>query len=425
MQKRILLPLVVTLVAAVSCTPGLFDPVVTATLPASETPTPVPPEDPLEIAYINTDGKVWLFQEGIGPRPIMFDQQNALGVQISDDGEIVAYINALGELLAIDLTDGTPIQRTLIDSSYLSSLSGDSQPKAYIQDFKFIPNKPELILTIHLYDGVGGSDNFWVDAGHLHPVPSRLFAPGQGGTVTYSPDGNWFVISRPDELILSPESVVQARRIFDEYPPYVGLGSRNGPSVVWTEDASGFYTAAPIYNNNGELLGKSGIWWVPMPGDDQQLVFDYFAQLYHQAYISPLGQQVIFLTEYDNLVDLSIARRGFQQVFITYPKAAIGFVGWAPAPENGEEDSHCFVYWQDQPDQPTLVCDGISMSDLASRPVYDLRSIRWIDDDQFLYLSPLNGQYDLVLEQINQPGNTVAQVQVNARYPCYDYSKGK
>jgi hypothetical protein len=190
-----------------------------------------------------------------------------------------------------------------------------------------------------------------------------------------------------NELLLTRSTGLDLETVslFDDFPAYLCVGARGGPEIVWSDDSTGFYAITPYYDPEDDILyGESMLWWVTTPGGSRNPVFHFMSQLFQPAYISPLGQRVIYLIDYGDMVNMMIASEGIQQVLMTYQRDSAGFINWRPAPPGGDEDSSCFVFWQDNLETPFLECLNQLIAPLTENPIFRHDLLQWVDEARFL-----------------------------------------
>jgi hypothetical protein len=392
MSKKISWLVLILLFFTTACDGGLL-PEITTPPPSIGAPVPQSGSGILEVAYIDSgDGEIHTWTQENGSKPIT-GEGGVQGVRISGDGKYIAFVGSDGGLYFLEPGVDTQEANVLITPDYLSGLMASSGTPPKITQFDFIPGKPIIMLNIKVAEGNGGLDLYEVSVDDSSPRPVRVNAPGQGGQTFFSPNGDWFVLTLPNELLLSSTNNTNPVALFNDLPPYLGIGGREGSDIVWESDSSSFYTVMPTYKDN-KLYGTSTVWQVsvpnttgsaPKPVTDSK--FEFVAQLFHPVYISPRGTNVVYLVDYGDLVDYRIANKEGFSTFITYQKDKIGFLGWIPAPKTSKEDSKCFGYWQEHPEWPLLACQGVPAGNLTNKQLLSSQYLQWVDENRFLYIS--------------------------------------
>lgn len=389
-----------------------------------------PPVTTFTVVFVGADGFIREWTDGEEKQLPLGG--NVQGVQISSDGRFIAYVRG-GELFVFDRQHPDILHNTpRIDQGYLLNLnhSGDMLPE--ITDFYFITYRDDsnivhhdLIVNVLITPAPGGMDIFRVSADDDDALPSRLFAPGEGGRITPSPNGRWLVVSMPNELLLTRSTGLDLETValFDDFPAYLCIGARGGPDIVWSEDSTGFYIVTPYYDSNNDILyGESMLWWVEASSGDRFSKFHFVSQLFQPAYISPLGQKVIHLIDYGDMVNMMIAGDGYQEVLMTYQRDSAGFISWRPAPPGGEEDSSCFVFWQEDFRWPYLRCLNQEIVQLTENPILRHKLLEWVDSERFLYVSGMDANAALYLDKLgDNPALLIGPIYVHPKLPPYDY----
>lgn len=386
----------------------------------------------MTVVYVGEEGYIWKWEEGAYTRLEVTD--NAQGVQISSDGRWIAYVRG-GELFVFDLQNPTAHHnKPRMDFGYLMNLNPNAIELPRINDFYFITYHDDdgvlhhdIIVNVLVTSGTGGMDVFRVSADDDNSLPSRLFAPGEGGRISPSPDGRWLIVSMANELLLTRSRGfdLETRSLFDDFPAYLCLGARGGPDIVWEEDSTGFYVVTPHYDpDSGTLFGESTLWRVSVPDGQRSPVFHYMAQLFQPAYISPRSRQVIYLIDYGDMVSMMYAQDEGVEVLMTYQRDSAGFIGWAPAPRGGADDSSCYVYWQNEREWPFMACIGQPIYQLTENSIFRHDLLRWVDENRFLYVNGLEPDYTLYLDHRNSdiPSQLISRVHVDPHLPPYDFT---
>jgi WD40-like Beta Propeller Repeat len=396
------------------------------------TPTLTQTVTPLTVVYIGAEGYIWIWIDGVGSTQLPLDG-NVQGVRISSDGKWIAYVRG-GELFVFDLEHpDIKHNQPRIDRDYLSSLNSSGTFEPQITDFYFVTYLDDnqmvhhdLIVDILVTKQTGGMDIFRVSADDDNSYPSRLFAPGEGGEISPSPDGRWLVVSMANELLLTRSTGVDLKTIslFDDFPPYLSLGARGGPDIVWSDDSSGFFVVTPRYDPHTETLyGESVLWKVTAPDGNPNEVFHYTAQLFQPAYISPKGEKVIYQIDYGDMVSMMYVQGGVEQVLMTFQRDGAGFISWVPAPADGTEDSSCYVYWLGQRDWPFLACVNQPIAQLTDNSIFRDDLLRWVDENRFLYVNGLASSYKLYIDDRRSDtiSRSISTIEIDPILPPYDF----
>ncbi len=278
-------------------------------------PTPTPKPTVLRVAYFG-GGHIMLWTEGKGARQLA-DAQNVGQVRISDDGQMIAYLdrNSRGiyEISSIN-ADGTS-QRVLAGQDYLRNIRSTER----IVSLDFAPASHTLYFVTDQYD----LHRINADSGK----PTAVFGAGQGGAVNFSPDGRWVTLYHPRELLLA-RSDGSAARVVYEWLPDDGIGTM-GPEIIWSPDSAGFRMVAPTFPQGSP--NSMTVWYFPVNGNPVKQM-SYTGP--HGANLSPDGRAVVYLYHQHDPVDVHIVTAdGKDTTFGSYASQSyvnLNFIGWAP-----------------------------------------------------------------------------------------------
>ncbi len=355
-----------------TCQPGdslkISEPAASA-LPASPSPTAEPAASPspmpkpavLRVAYAKA-GSIMLWSEGAVSRQLA-EATNVEQVRISDDGQTVAYLgrnpSGVYELSAVH-ADGSG-QRTLVGQDYLQT----TQPAGNIVSFDFAPASHSLYFATDQYD--------------LHRVdvasgaPVLMFAAGQGGFFSFSPDGQWMTLYHPNELALAHLDGTESRVVF-RYPEDFRY-TMVGPEIIWKPDSSGFWLASA--SGPQGTPDNMTVWFIPVAGEpakQRSYTGPYGANL------SPDGRSLVYLDYQHEPVDVHIITSdGKDTLYGSYVN--VGFMGWAP-------DSQHFLLSLSEDQRlkvPFLCAAGEQPAQLTDTD--DALPVAWIDAEQVVFAS--------------------------------------
>ena len=387
--------------------------------PSTATPTAAPPSLPpgSEIVYIDSGGNIVMWTQTNTPVQLT-TSGGVRGVRISSDGKYVAYVDGTGALLVLEPGPPLSTPRQLITTDYLKRLSSSVDTQPEIEEFYFIPKKSEIMLVIKVTRDIGGEDIFKVDAKDPNPLPVRMFAPGMCGGMHFSPDGEWFVLTLQNEMLLSRTDGTKSTTLFDNFPLSLGLGGRGGPDVVWEDNSSAFYVETPTFID-GKLYETFTVWQVSVQSPTPVSKYVFTAQLFHPAYLSLRGTRVLYVFDQGDLDDYRLDNNGTVSSYFTYPHGQVGFLGWRP-PALSETDSACFAIWQNTPPVLKLVCPGNSIQDLTNSQLPFVSSFRWADAQRFLYVTANNL---LVLQMVGSTTTPLGAISINpnSSLPVFDF----
>lgn len=311
----------------------------------------------------------------------------------SSNGAWVAFTHALNPLqseLWAARTDGGGAKRLVSADDLMAIVQEPLANGAIPANLTWIPGTTRLTYDAQPTFAEGGiyifvPNQVWtVDA--ATGEQTLLLAPGEGGMVSYSPDGRVMKLNSPDRLRfmdLASGKVTQANM---EYAA-MGVGEYYGyPDLAWTPDSTAILVAQPIpgsqeWDPNQEV----DIYHVPIDGTQADKVFTANGQWF-SFQLSPTQDQVVYwkpASEAANQLKLHIdALDGSaDQVIATSP--TVYFAGWSP---NGKD--YVFTTGQ-QPSQmylggscgePILISRRPSPSEAYMAP----QSARWLAADRFL-----------------------------------------
>jgi hypothetical protein len=368
-MKRLTLTLLFLLGGLAACSPQ------NAVAPGSEPQLDVPqasvPETnrpgSLRVAYPK-NADPWIWMDGEGARQLA-DSVNVEEVVISSDGQVVAFKRGdTMELMAVNADGGN--LHTIVSANFLAD------ENAWVWAFDFAPQSHQVFFTLKLTgnDFQPFYDLHQVNTDATEPTPSLVFAPGQGGIATFSPDGQWMTLYHPGGLDLARVDGSESRTVIsypEGYEP-----ATFGPTIVWMQDSSGFALFhAPDPQEN---LSRGGLWFVPVNGEPVERT----AIANTWGIPSPDGQRVGFIST-DGLDEVRIVEAdGTISVYMTAPGA--NFIGWAP-------DSQYFILTLEEElnDQPIYVP---YLCRLGEEPVllsdtHTADPVVWITGDGFLFAS--------------------------------------
>ncbi|MBN2257196.1 MAG: PD40 domain-containing protein [Anaerolineaceae bacterium] len=267
------------------------------------------------VVYPKPDGP-WIWTEGEEPRRLA-SSNNTENVRISDDGQAVAY-QAEGGLYAILLDEDGP--NLLVDRVYLDSLTPPGDGFVTINTFDFGARSHFVYFDTRI-PGRKQNDLYRVAAGG--GTPERIFAPGDGGNLTFSPDGQWMTIYQTLDIVLSHQDGMDAHTVFT-FPDDVFMASQ-GPQIVWAQDSSGFSVIAR--ESESEMSQRMTVWFVPIHGNPIERMHFYG---YPATYLSPDGSSVVYFHDHDGTSDIHfVDSQGVDTLYASLGQHAY-FMEWSP-----------------------------------------------------------------------------------------------
>ena len=360
----------------------------TPVLPQTDIASPVPLPEILRVAYFS-DGYVTLWTEGSGSVPLA--QASTESVRISDDGQVVTFLGTDPQgnfgIFAVD-SEGGPL-RLLVGQQYLQAI----QPDARVVFMDFAPDSRMLYFVTDLYDlhrvnAAGGE------------APVSLFGANAGGFFSFSPDGQWMTLYHPNEIVLTHPEGPGSRTAF-QYPTDFTY-TMMGPQVIWEQDSSAFR----IFSASGT---RATVWRVPVTSDPLEL-FSYNGS--YGADLSPDGNQVVYLDDQNNPIDVHVVYLNGQDVifgsFSSTEYVNPESMGWRPGSQsfllNLSDDGRFQDPWL-----CTIGGQPLKLTD--TKYAY---AVTWVDAQRFLFIS----EVELRLQSVGQPSRVIDTIHSSG----YDYT---
>jgi hypothetical protein len=323
------------------------------------------PEGILRAAYQKADGP-YIWTEGQGPRKLA-DGVNTMDAAISRDGSAVAYRSDFG-LNAVRTEGGDPV--LLLDRRD----PPDDGGFVGVYQFDFGPDNRFVYFTTTSDQGAHSA---------LYRVnidgspPERVFATGEGGNFTFSPDGEWLTVFHAGEIVLAKPDGRDARTAFT-YPGNAPFGS-DGPQIDWAEDSSGFFVVS--YEGKSNKPQPFTVWFIPVAGDPGQR---WTFQGYLSFSLSPDGYRAVYFDRHGGTTDVHIADSSGRDILYASLGEDVDFMDWAP-------DSRRFIlnYYQYREDSPEMInvpyicIPGEAPLRLTDTPT--AYPIYWVDSRRVLY----------------------------------------
>lgn len=368
----------------------------------------LPPHIDLQVAYIkNSD--VYLWTDGQGSTRLT-DFHDAVGVRISDDGELIAFKRqnpddvTLQELWVVN-TRGVPDPYVLISPVELAVLvppEVSSSILGYgVLNFDWRPKTHELAYnTMILQEGIGegfSHDLRLVNADSLDK--KVLFDKGEGGLFYYSPDGNQIALSYPESISLVNADGSNLRTDVLTYPQVITYSEyQYHPAPIWAPDGSSLRVTIPPHDPLAEPLQPTGLWFIPTDGSTATLLGNilampfawpdnaYAPDLEHVIFVMPVGDRT------ENQRELRIADGDGKNV-ITYDQGeSIEFIAWSP-------DSWSFLYQIHQGDNQGLYVGSLNAQPRRMAYYTDgIGDIIWLGTSRLVYPYRDGNQWLLFLQ---------------------------
>ena len=321
----------------------------------------------------------------------------------SFDNQWIAFTHFLpeggGELWVAN-KDGTDAHRVISQDDLMSIIAESLADFATPAGVTWIPNTYTLT-----YDAAPGfqedgiyiyvQNQVWVvDA--LTGEQGELFPAGEGGNVSYSPDGTMMLIATPTSLRtmnieakdLHPLNIDFFAVGFGEYYAY--------PAMVWTPASETLLLAQPL----DEVIPSEqdtpvAIWAVPADGSPATKLGEYNG-FFPSFVFSPDQTKIAYwraIESFSNTRELHITTLDGAEHIVYDTANIVDFQGWAP-------DSQSFLYvFGDSLNRQVMwgnICQLPYPMTTTSGSL-----LGWLDADSFLYLSLDNEPHELLLGTSN------------------------
>jgi hypothetical protein len=315
---------------------GTSGPPATAAVEMPETPAI---EAIVRAAYQKPDGP-YVWTEGGEPHRLA-DSINTMEARISGDGQAVSYRKDW-ELYAIRIDERKPV--LLLDRAYLDTLTPADGGFVTVGQFGFsVEGRYLYFNTTAANANPAGPQNDLFRLNVDGSAPEQIFAPGEGGVFTFSPDGGWVALYHPHEIVLARPDGKDARPVF-AFDPDAPMGSE-GPQIVWAQDSTGFSVLA--YGARAAGPQPMTVWFVPVQGEAvERMTF----QGYPGASLSPDGGKVIYFDRHEGTTDVHHVDSLGKDTLYASLGESVSFMEWAP-------DSQRFIlnYTQYREDSPVML----------------------------------------------------------------------
>jgi hypothetical protein len=389
MRKLFVFIPVLLIMLACSLPGGFLPPTATeAPAPSGETITPSLTSEPslpppavapgLQVAYAS-GGNIWLWSETTATSTQLTSSGTDSNPVLKSDGLLVAFLRA-GEVWVIN-SDGTE-PRAVVNNPFLAGVFDPSEGVAGVQWFSWDP----LYNTLYFGTKLIGdpftmpSYDLWATAIDGVTPPVQIEYPGNGGLITFSPDGQMFTIAQPEKIVLRDRegSIYRDALTYDMVQTYSEWYYI--PDVVWFSDSSEFRVVIPAHDPLGDPMEGTYFWSVPVSGTPVDMAGFIAAPAFgDRPRISPDGLNVAYMAPNGTNTDLYI--EGYyigNELYSTYPAGQWGVVGWAL-------DSSRFIYWADN--TRTLWIASLGTAAVHLTDTLHSEDIRWVDSTRILFLS--------------------------------------
>jgi hypothetical protein len=378
--------------------------------PSAEAPTAVPeatatpaptPEEPFgpsaELRVVYTDaGNVWLIS-GETPAVQLTSSGQAYRVLISSDGERIVYLQrppnqSLPSDVRVVHADGTH------DASLMSPEQWDSLYPLQgfdhndVSQIAFIPGTHRLLMNTKAVANAPGLFKYNdvlelnTDTGEL----TTVFEPGVGGGFSISPDGSHMALVQPEAVSLAAVDGSDLHANVITYPAVTTYSEyQYYAQPIWRPDSTGFGVAIP---SPDPLAARTSgtIWSVSSPDGTAtqlgQIGGDFFfIQTGAAPSLSPDQEWVAFLrpgAASSSPPNLVMAHPDGSALG-NYDQGQIRWEGWSP-------NAVRFAYGSGGPFEVY-----IGVPEAPRLQIGQGTDLRWLNDDQFLYLQGSTGNWQL------------------------------
>jgi dipeptidyl aminopeptidase/acylaminoacyl peptidase len=370
-------------------------PVATSTPPVGDTPTDPPGPEPettaepvgLRVVYVK-DNTIYLWQEGEAPKAISRDGNPIYSLDLSDDGQVIAFNRQTGDVQA-------ELWAVNIDGSNERLLVSEQDFKAYDPDalavvpyhFSWVPGSHILAYnTNQIFEGPNPglyNDLRLVDADSL--IQTTLLEPGQGGEFNYSPDGSQIAIVTPTTISLINADGSNLRPAVLEYEPVLTYSEyQYYAEPQWLSDSSSLKVMIPPVDSLSEPRPPTSLWEIPLDGSPavktgEIVMMPFFTD---SAAFSPDLTKIAYLIETgepaQNIHKLHFANPDGSDDRVYHAEPLLNFRGWA---KDGMR--FALTVGEDRALQLGHINTAYSPADDLPRSVF---RVDWIDDERYLYL---------------------------------------
>ena len=320
----------------------------------------------------------------------------------SFDNQWIAFTHFLpeggGELWVANV-DGSDTLMIVSQDDLMSIVTEPNAISAYPAGVTWIPNTYTLTYDAEPGFADGGftyeqKQNWVVDA--LTGEQGELFPAGEGGVISYSPDGTTMLITTPTVLRAMN---IEAKDLHELDVPYfeVSFGENYAHSaLVWTPDSQTLLMAEPLtVFDPADMDSPVVIWSVPINGSPSTKLGE-FDGYFPSFTFSPDQMKIAYWRGVDpqsDIRELHLATLDGSENITYAMENRVEFEAWAP-------DSQSFLYaFTENPDRHVMLGN-------LCQPAYPVITVSgflrgWLDADSFLYVRLDNEPYELFLGTTN------------------------
>lgn len=233
------------------------------------------------IAFVK-NGDVLLWDEADGQTQTIFDSGDAIRVELSSDGQLVAFVRrsffAAGgfdqhqqSALWVVGRDGANPHEVVSAEQLRASLSAADTDSTNFPRLAWVPDTHRLLYSGNTYNAHGYGEGAHTPLRGVYQVDAdtgdvvELAPPDSGPGFVASPDGEWVALVTPTGLSFFSSENHRLRRDVLTYPA-TGVPGKVTPMGVWTQDSTAFLIAAPIAAE-GQFFWDFTLWRVPVDGE--------------------------------------------------------------------------------------------------------------------------------------------------------------
>ena len=372
----------------------------TAVSVPTSAPTQVPSATPESavVVYVK-DGDLMVWEETSGETHMLLDADDAIGVTMSDDGQVVAFLrrSIIGDLdsewheqsalWAVDRNGEN--SRELVSAEQLRLLLDASETDSTnFPQMAWIPRTHRLFYSgwTYLVQAEGESHAipqglFLVDADTLSQTV--LVPAGNNLRFLPSPDGRQIALMSLTGLSFINPDGSGGRHDLLTYPA-TGEGAPLFPTGIWTADSrafliTGFFEQYPGFGSD------FAVWQVPVGGSLPEQLASIRRSDPRSVTFSPDGESVAFI-QYTEERPVEIA--GW---FISPLIPGVGPLAIPPDVEVGYASLHWAPDGRAFTAVTTELCAGATQdSEVCETPLNfwgSVAAIRWMDSTRFLFLT--------------------------------------
>ena len=341
--------------------------------------------------------EVWVV-DSLGWRELSGDEGISGSIEFisfSSDGQLLAFYRLIDpdrELWVANINTGV---RQLVTRENLRSLDGGAFAfSAYPYLVTWIPGTHQLIY-VPVLAGQGGDSVSNPDPVQIVDADTGeqnvLLPIGEGGYITYSPDGKIMIIADHSHVRMLRVDNLNEPQTIISYTSICGVPNCYIPQPVWSSDSSSFLLAIPSEGMNPDdflngLEAPLTVWDISADGSSIKMLGE-IVRVKRPIYFSPDLKRVAYYRQ-ESARNLHIANvNGSQDVAYD---SSVEFLGWSP-------DSQHFAYQAVQ-DMPFMNGDICGLTTQLT-DVVGAQFLGWLDATRILllvgtdfYVSPAGGK---------------------------------